>query len=258
MPSIPKGAPEPYNNNSSADNQLPSASVGKPSETKAGWCGKTVTFFLGLCRKPKDKVDDASFNSSVKKIDEFSGATFAGKPASASDPVKKASILANSKPAENEFKSNPPTGTGEEFKHLPAAIDIDSQCSYYGGYGGYTALTKAASDGDYNAVKALIAKGADVNKPAANGLTPLMNAIKKGRVKIVELLLKVNAKVDMPKALQEAENGGSDKMAGYSKDSKRPAKYDEIIKLLFPIEDKATLLEAAQKGYHQSHRKSPL
>ena len=59
----------------------------------------------------------------------------------------------------------------------------------YHPFGGLTALLYAARDGCYDCVEALIAKGADVNLPTPEGVTPLMIALDNDNNDIAKLLL---------------------------------------------------------------------
>jgi ankyrin repeat protein len=59
----------------------------------------------------------------------------------------------------------------------------------YRPFGGLTALLYAARDGCYDCVEALIAKGADVNVPTPEGVTPLMIALDNDNNDIAKLLL---------------------------------------------------------------------
>jgi ankyrin repeat protein len=60
-----------------------------------------------------------------------------------------------------------------------------------------TPLVDAARDGDADAVRSLIARGADPNAPAGgNGWTPLLHAIHKAQVKSVEALIEGGADVN--------------------------------------------------------------
>ena len=59
----------------------------------------------------------------------------------------------------------------------------------YHPFGGLTALLYAARDGCYDCVEALIAKGADLNVPTPEGVTPLMIALDNDNNDIAKLLL---------------------------------------------------------------------
>ena len=54
-------------------------------------------------------------------------------------------------------------------------------------------LIRAVTDDDSGAVRALLAAGADVNKPTSGGQTPLILAIVFRRIKILSLLLEAGA-----------------------------------------------------------------
>lgn len=56
-------------------------------------------------------------------------------------------------------------------------------------------LHEAASDGDVSAVKTLISRGADVDAPGLNGMSPLFQAVGSGHLAAVETL--VNAGADI-------------------------------------------------------------
>ena len=59
----------------------------------------------------------------------------------------------------------------------------------YRPFGGLTALLYAARDGCYDCVEALVAKGADVNTPTPEGVTPLMIALDNDNNDIAKFLL---------------------------------------------------------------------
>lgn len=64
-----------------------------------------------------------------------------------------------------------------------------------GGYDGFTALFRAAENGNAKIAKTLLAAGADANKTAKGGWTPLMNAAKFDRTEMVDLLLSAGANI---------------------------------------------------------------
>jgi ankyrin repeat protein len=59
----------------------------------------------------------------------------------------------------------------------------------YHPFGGLTALLYAARDGCYDCVEAMIARGADVNMPTPEGVTPLMIALDNDNNDVAKLLL---------------------------------------------------------------------
>lgn len=59
-----------------------------------------------------------------------------------------------------------------------------------------TDLMRAAENGDADAVRALLSKGADVNARTKHGITALMLAAKEGRLEIVKLLIGAGANVN--------------------------------------------------------------
>jgi uncharacterized protein len=63
---------------------------------------------------------------------------------------------------------------------------------------GDSALLTAARDGDFPAVRALIAKRADVNEAARDGSTPLLWAAYHGDVEMAQALIAAGARVDTP------------------------------------------------------------
>jgi ankyrin repeat protein len=83
---------------------------------------------------------------------------------------------------------------GADVKPRALAYDWPSHISeeprvQYHPFGGLTALLYAARDGCYDCVEALIAKGADVNVPTPEGVTPLMIALDNDNNDVAKLLL---------------------------------------------------------------------
>ena len=83
---------------------------------------------------------------------------------------------------------------GADVKPRALAYDWPSHISeeprvQYHPFGGLTALLYAARDGCYDCVEALIAKGADVNVPTPEAVTPLMIALDNDNNDIAKLLL---------------------------------------------------------------------
>jgi uncharacterized protein len=70
----------------------------------------------------------------------------------------------------------------------PSHISEEPRVQYHP-FGGLTALLYAARDGCYDCVEALIAKGADVNVPTPEGVTPLMIALDNDNNDIAKFLL---------------------------------------------------------------------
>jgi len=70
----------------------------------------------------------------------------------------------------------------------PSHISEEPRVQYHP-FGGLTALLYAARDGCLDCVEALIAKGADVNVPTPEGVTPLMIALDNDNNDIAKLLL---------------------------------------------------------------------
>lgn len=70
----------------------------------------------------------------------------------------------------------------------PSHISEEPRVQYHP-FGGLTALLYASRDGCYDCVEALIAKGADVNVPTPEGVTPLMIALDNDNNDIAKLLL---------------------------------------------------------------------
>src|SRR5262245_31073875 len=70
----------------------------------------------------------------------------------------------------------------------PSHISEEPRVQYHP-FGGLTALLYAARDGCYDCVEALIAKGADVNVPTPEGVTPLMIALDNDNNDVAKLLL---------------------------------------------------------------------
>jgi len=70
----------------------------------------------------------------------------------------------------------------------PSHFSDDPRVQYHP-FGGLTALQYAARDGCYDCVEALVARGADVNVPTPEGVTPLMNALDNDNNDIAKFLL---------------------------------------------------------------------
>src|SRR5215831_12379127 len=70
----------------------------------------------------------------------------------------------------------------------PSHISEEPRVQYHP-FGGLTALLYAARDGCYDCVEALIAKGADVNVPTPEGVTPVMIALDNDNNDVAKLLL---------------------------------------------------------------------
>jgi ankyrin repeat protein len=70
----------------------------------------------------------------------------------------------------------------------PSHISEEPRVQYHP-FGGLTALLYAARDGCYDCVEAVIAKGADVNVPTPEGVTPLMIALDNDNNDVAKLLL---------------------------------------------------------------------
>ena len=70
----------------------------------------------------------------------------------------------------------------------PSHFSDDPRVQYHP-FGGLTALLYAARDGCYDCVEALIAKGADVNVPTPEGVTPLMIALDNDNNDVAKFLL---------------------------------------------------------------------
>jgi ankyrin repeat protein len=70
----------------------------------------------------------------------------------------------------------------------PSHISAEIRVQYHP-FGGLTALLYGAREGCYDCVEAMIAKGADVNAPTPEGVTPLMIALDNDNNDIAKLLL---------------------------------------------------------------------
>jgi ankyrin repeat protein len=70
----------------------------------------------------------------------------------------------------------------------PSHISAETRVQYHP-FGGLTALLYAAREGCYDCVEALIARGADLNAPTPEGVTPLMIALDNDNNDIAKLLL---------------------------------------------------------------------
>ena len=62
---------------------------------------------------------------------------------------------------------------------------------------GFVALHEACGKGHLECAKALLGAGADINKQANDGRTPLMLAARQGRIEVVRELLKRGAKKEL-------------------------------------------------------------
>lgn len=87
---------------------------------------------------------------------------------------------------------------------------------------GWTPLHYAAFGGHVRICQFLIAEGASVNAPSANGTTPLMMAVREGRAETVKVLLDAradpNAKTDAGRtALQWATASGNTEIVDFLK-----------------------------------------
>jgi ankyrin repeat protein len=76
----------------------------------------------------------------------------------------------------------------ELYYDWPTQISQEPRVQYHP-VGGLTALLYAARDGCYECVEALIGKGADVNVPTPEGVTPLMIALDNDNNDVAKLLL---------------------------------------------------------------------
>jgi ankyrin repeat protein len=90
-------------------------------------------------------------------------------------------------------------GKGADVKPRSLSYDWPTHFSdeprvQYHPFGGLTALLYAARDGCYDCVEALIARGADVNVPTPEGVTPLMIALDNDNNDIARFLLDHGAK----------------------------------------------------------------
>ncbi len=81
-------------------------------------------------------------------------------------------------------------------KLLAGLLIIGSTCLGMADNSKNEALIRAATFGEYNAVKRLLDAGADVNAVGQYGGTALMGAAGMGHDKIIELLLSKGAKID--------------------------------------------------------------
>ena len=72
--------------------------------------------------------------------------------------------------------------------------------------GGQTALVWAAAEGHGAAAAALIEAGADVHQRLKDGFTPLLFAVREGRIDTVRTLLKMGARVDETLTVRTAPN----------------------------------------------------
>jgi ankyrin repeat protein len=74
------------------------------------------------------------------------------------------------------------------FNDWPSQITSEPRGQYHA-YGGLTALLYAARGGCYACVEALVAGGADVNRPTPEGVSPIMIALDNGHSSIARLLM---------------------------------------------------------------------
>jgi hypothetical protein len=106
-------------------------------------------------------------------------------------------ITTDSKPALTPTTSNPaptPTTTPPQGSSAQATSD-DKREEPTDAYG-FTALQRAARDGNLQFASDLIAEGADVNRKSAAGWTPLQLAVRHGNDEMVKLLLAKGAQPD--------------------------------------------------------------
>lgn len=89
------------------------------------------------------------------------------------------------------------------------------------------ALASAASDGDTDRAKALLAKGANVNSQRVSGMTALMHAAAEHHPAVVELLLQRHAAVDLKK-----QNGATALMLALTMALLRPRAAREVVRVL--------------------------
>lgn len=76
-------------------------------------------------------------------------------------------------------------------KFLPQNIDVNSKLS-----NSNTSLIEAVWYQDFQAVKSLVEKGANIDKKQGDGITPLMFAVEKGNLEIAEYLINKGADVN--------------------------------------------------------------
>jgi len=76
-------------------------------------------------------------------------------------------------------------------KFLPQNIDVNSKLS-----NSNTSLIEAVWYQDFQAVKVLVEKGANIDKKQGDGITPLMFAVEKGNLEIAEYLINKGADVN--------------------------------------------------------------
>jgi uncharacterized protein len=91
---------------------------------------------------------------------------------------------------------------GADFKPRALYSDWASQITsepraQYRPVGGLTALLYAARAGCYDCVEALLAAGEEINRPAPEGVTPLMVALDNDRNEVAKLLLERGANADL-------------------------------------------------------------
>ena len=76
-------------------------------------------------------------------------------------------------------------------KFLPQNVDVNSKLS-----NSNTSLIEAVWYQDFQAVKVLVEKGANIDKKQGDGITPLMFAVEKGNLEIAEYLINKGADVN--------------------------------------------------------------
>jgi ankyrin repeat protein len=128
---------------------------------------------------------------------------------------------------------------------LDAGVDVNAWIPG-GGWGpagsaGYTALQEAAEEGYLRIVERLIDHGADVNRPFADGRTPLWWAAGNGHIEVVELLIargaNVNAAAKGRTALKAAQSNQASRFFNSAMEEqpamqRRRANRDAIVQLL--------------------------
>lgn len=192
-----KLAPRPLLTEFSSDcRSTDSIYAGKAKQ--ANWFGRTMTSMVpsvgsdwGKILTSQDKTS-ATFNSTQKKMDEFSIGFLAANPSPGSGDQSCLEM-----PNQKEIAHRASRDVCEEFDVRFAKIKtfLAAFGGQLNGYSrnGYTPLTKAVDNHDEAMIKDLVRLGALINASDHNGATPLGIAINRNYQHVVNILVKFGA-----------------------------------------------------------------